>query len=63
MLKVFSIPALKDNYIYVEDLGNQSVKALEKGATNKIITLVPKKSTKIIDLAKIIIKLIYHGKS
>ncbi len=45
------------NYIYVEDLGNQSVKALEKGATNKIITLVPKKSTKIIDLAKIIIKL------
>ena len=47
----------KRNYIYVEDLGYGSLAALEKKAINKIITLVSKKNTKIIDLAKMIIKI------
>lgn len=47
----------KRNYIYTTDLGLGSLFALKKQATNKIITLVPKKSTKIIDLAKMIIKM------
>ena len=47
----------KRNYIYVEDLGYGSLLALEKKATNKIITLVSKRDTKIIDLARMIIKI------
>ena len=47
----------KRNYIYTTDLGLGSLFALKKQATNKVITLVPKKSTKIIDLAKMIIKM------
>jgi len=47
----------KRNYIYTEDLGLGSLFALKKRATNKIITLVPKRSIKIIDLAKMIIKI------
>ena len=47
----------KRNYIYAEDLGYGSLFALEKKATNKIITLVSKRDTKIIDLARMIIKI------
>ena len=47
----------KRNYIYTDDLGLGSLFALKKKATNKTITLVPKRSIKIIDLAKIIIRL------
>jgi len=47
----------KRNYIYAEDLGYGSLAALEKKAINKTITLVSKKNTKIIDLAKMIIKI------
>ena len=47
----------KRNYIYTEDLGLGSLFALKKKATNKTITLVPKGSIKIIDLAKIIIRI------
>ena len=47
----------KRNYIYAEDLGNGSLFALEKKVTNKIITLVSKRDTKIIDLARMIIKI------
>ena len=47
----------KRNYVYAEDLGYGSLFALEKKATNKIITLVSKRDTKIIDLARMIIKI------
>ena len=47
----------KRNYIYAEDLGYGSLAALEKKAINKTITLVSKKNTKIIDVAKMIIKI------
>ena len=47
----------KRNYIYAEDLGYGSLVALEKKSTNKTITLAAKKNTKIIDLAKMIIKI------
>ena len=47
----------KRNYIYAEDLGYGSLAALEEKSTNKTITLAAKKNTKIIDLAKIIIKI------
>ena len=47
----------KRNYVCAEDLGYGSLFALEKKATNKIITLVSKRDTKIIDLAKMIIKI------
>ena len=47
----------KRNYVYAEDLGYGSLLALEKKATNKIITLVSKRDTKIIDLARMIIKI------
>ena len=47
----------KRNYIYAEDLGYGSLAALEKKSTNKTITLAAKKNTKIIDLAKMIIKI------
>ena len=47
----------KRNYIYAEDLGYGSLAALEEKSTNKTITLAAKKNTKIIDLAKMIIKI------
>ena len=47
----------KRNYVCAEDLGYGSLFALEKKATNKIITLVSKRDTKIIDLARMIIKI------
>ena len=47
----------KRNYIYTDDLGLGSLFALKKRATNKIVTLVPKRSIKIIDLAKMIIRI------
>lgn len=47
----------KRNYIYTDDLGLGSLFALKKIATNKIVTLVPKRSIKIIDLAKMIIRI------
>ena len=47
----------KRNYVYAEDLGYGSLFALEKKAANKIITLVSKRDTKIIDLARMIIKI------
>ena len=47
----------KRNYIYAEDLGYGSLFALEKKPPNKIITLVSKRDTKIIDLARMIIKI------
>ena len=47
----------KRNYIYTDDLGLGSLFALKKKATNKIVTLVPKRSIKIIDLAKMIIRI------
>ena len=47
----------KRNYIYTDDLGLGSIFALKKRATNKIVTLVPKRSIKIIDLAKMIIRI------
>ena len=47
----------KRNYIYAEDLGYGSLFALEKKPANKIITLVSKRDTKIIDLARMIIKI------
>ena len=47
----------KRNYIYAEDLGYGSLVALEEKSTNKTITLAAKKNTKIIDLAKMIIKI------
>ena len=47
----------KRNYVYAEDLGYGSLFALEKKATNKIITLVSKRDTKIIDMARMIIKI------
>ena len=47
----------KRNYVCAEDLGYGSLFALEKKAANKIITLVSKRDTKIIDLARMIIKI------
>ena len=47
----------KRNYIYAEDLGYGSLAALKEKSTNKTITLAAKKNTKIIDLAKMIIKI------
>ena len=47
----------KRNYIYAEDLGYGSLTALEEKSTNKTITLAAKENTKIIDLAKMIIKI------
>ena len=47
----------KRNYIYAEDLGYGSLAALEEKSTNKTITLAAKENTKIIDLAKMIIKI------
>ena len=47
----------KRNYIFSEDLGYGSLTALEKRSENKIITLVSTKNIKIIDLAKLIIKI------
>ena len=47
----------KRNYIYAEDLGYGSLAALEEKSTNKTITLAAKENTKIVDLAKMIIKI------
>ena len=47
----------KRDYLYVEDLANGSLLALKNKTKNKTITLASKNNIKIIDLAKIIIKL------
>ena len=47
----------KRDYLYVEDLANGSLLALKNRTKNKTITLASKNNIKIIDLAKIIIKL------
>tara|TARA_Y100000590_G_C15516740_1_gene937656 strand:- start:105 stop:962 length:858 start_codon:yes stop_codon:yes gene_type:complete len=47
----------KRNYLYVEDLANGSMLALRENTKNKVLTLASKKNIKIVDLAKIIIKL------
>ena len=47
----------KRNYIYVEDLAEGSLISLKESTKNKVITLGSKKNIKIIELAKMIIKL------
>jgi len=48
----------KRNYLHVEDLGEGSMIALKEKLKNKTITLASKKNIKIINLAKMIIRLI-----
>lgn len=47
----------KRNYLHVEDIGEGSMVALKKKIKNKTIFLASKKNIKIIELAKLIIKL------
>ena len=47
----------KRNYIYVKDLAEGSMIGLKKKAENKVFTLASNKNIKIIELAKMIIKL------
>lgn len=54
---IFGNGKQKRNYLHVEDLANGSLIALKNEAKNKIITLASNKNIKIIELAKIIIKL------
>jgi len=47
----------KRNYIYVEDLAEGSLISLKESTKNKVITLGSKKNIKIVNLAKMIIRL------
>ena len=54
---IFILCIFLSHYIYAEDLGYGSLAALEEKSTNKTITLAAKENTKIVDLAKMIIKI------
>lgn len=56
-LFVFGDGSQKRNYLYVKDLATGSMLGLQKKTKNKIITLASKHNIKIINLAKIILKL------